>query len=107
MENDDLNEYNSIGAPSEEVKRKLRYLAEIGSEAVTSAFRVSSGYEGRNIQEKRDAADEQFYALAELAMASQEQVSQFNAGLDDIESRRLTLLTKLDDDLRNTRKARW
>lgn len=106
MEDKEPNEYNSIGAPSEDVKRKLLYLAEIGSEAVTSAFRASAGSTGHNTQEKRDTADEQFHALAVMATASQERIAQFHADLENLDARRIELIGRIDDDLRVAREER-
>lgn len=106
MENSHLNEFNSIGAPSETLKRKLLYLAEIGSEAVTSGYRSSAGYAGQNLQEKRDDADAQFHALVEMAMASQERIAQFHADLENLDARRIRLIGRIDDELREAREDR-
>lgn len=106
MEDDKLNEYNSIGAPSEDVKRKLLYLAEIGSEAITSAFRICAGYAGHNSQERQDAADAEFHALAEMAMASQERIAQFRQRIDLFDHANLAALRESDEKLQAAQQKR-
>lgn len=105
MESNYLNEFNAIGAPSEDVKRKLLYLAETGSEAVTSAYRRNPAINNAAQREERDAAEDSFYVFAEMALASQEQVAAFRERLDLYDQASLAALRENEEKLRKAQQT--
>lgn len=93
------NEFNAVAVPSQEVMRKLLYLASTGSESVLNPFKTPDAANGAKARER----DQAFERLVQLALGSPERVAQFHVELDALEERRIALLLRTEEELTEAR----
>ncbi len=97
------SEFNIVGAPSEELKRHLLYLATIDSDAVHSGYKspnsVHADAESRNA-EQADA----FLSFAQLVMANQTRIDVLSDELNRLDDASYQALIETEERLERARE---
>lgn len=96
------SEFNLVGAPSEQLRRRLLYLAETGNDSVANAMRKSEEVSGN--AGKRDA-DLARQVLSSAQAEAERATREFNNRLDELEQANIEALHENDLATRAAERA--
>ena len=101
------SEFNAVGAPSEELKRKLLYLAVTDGESILSGFTGIEGFGTASESKEAEKANaDTIFTLMQMQMAeaNQERIEQLNARLDRLDRASYEALRETEEQLRLARE---